>query len=53
MNDYEMARPNETKLTEMAESGSISWEELARVVLGWLEDTEVGRMAENEGLIER
>lgn len=48
MNDYEMARPNEAKMIDMAESGLISWEELARVVLGRLEDTDIYWMAEQE-----
>ena len=53
MTEYEMARPNETELTEMAESGLIPWKELALAALGWMDDAEVGRMAENEGLMER
>ena len=53
MTDYERARSNETKLTEMAESGLISWKELALMALSWVDDTEIGKMAEREELIER
>lgn len=52
MNDYEMARPNEATLIEMAESGIISWEKIAIMALGYMDDAEIGRLTEKEGLTE-
>jgi DNA-binding transcriptional regulator YdaS (Cro superfamily) len=49
--DYQLSRPVTCEMIELAESGEISWEALARDMMNWVDDNEVHRMAEANGYI--
>ena len=42
---YRIARPITSELIDMAESGMVDWETLARDMMNWVSEQEVERMA--------
>ena len=44
--DHSRSRPATTALLDLAESGEISWEQIARDALAWLSEQEVQDFAE-------
>ena len=48
---YRIARPITSELIDMAESGMVDWETLARDMLNWVSEQEVHQMAESNGYI--
>ena len=46
---WEMARPNEAKMYELMDCGVVDYEQLAKDLLGWLSDDEVGEFAQQNG----
>lgn len=45
------SRANTYQVTELAEQGVVAWEQLARDLMGWMSDTEVGKFARANDLI--
>ena len=49
MVDYELARPNETKLTFYLEECNTDWKAVSLNLLAWLSDDDVKEWAEYNG----
>lgn len=43
--DHSRSRPATTALLDLAESGVISWEQIARDALGWMSEQDVAEFA--------
>ena len=51
MFDYRLSRPTTSELIDMAESGLVNWEDIARDMMNWVSEQEVHQMAEANGYI--
>ena len=49
--DHSRSRPATTALLDLAESGVISWEQIARDALGWMSEQDVAEFARRNDYI--
>ena len=49
--DYRVGRPVTCEMIERAESGEISWKDIAIDMMNWVTDNQVHQMAEHNGYI--
>ncbi len=50
--DHAKARPVTTQLLDAAEQGALSWEQLARDALGWMDEADVKQFAQANDLLQ-